>query len=348
MEVEMKNKNTTTIIGYTLDAVIYARELAEAGNKVVFINTGTLGYPLDNIRDYITYNTVQKIKSFDPIIQFTKIVSNTYVFFPYGQLEFVNSHNGLISFPLNKKSFESAEEWEQIESCISQMDKFKQKLENATNYINIYKKFFPKWLYDSMIKYIGVNKWGGLKQAKFTKETLTKEINLTHLNEYGNGNIYKPDISYKSVCEKLLNNKNIKITEIPVEKLRNFVVSRQKDTDVVFMDNRIDYLCNYSYGRFERISISSEFSKESNLEEFIDINDGIVLTPMKDYWCITNEFGNICKIKTQYKTDFKISEMTQHVPTAINKKIYNEYKKLLHLYSGKQLSLEPLIESVIL
>lgn len=345
--MDMKQK-TTTVIGYSLDSVLYARELAEADNKVVFINTGILGYPLDNIRDYISYNTVQKIKSFNMTIQFTKIVNNTYVFFPYNQLEFVNSHNGLISYPLNKKSFESAEEWEQIELCIDQMDKFKQKLENATNYINIYKKFFPKWLYDSMIKFIGVNKWGGLKQAKFTKDTLVKEINLAYLNEYGNGSIYKPENGYKYVCEKLLNNKNIRITEIPIEKLKNFIMTRQKDTDIVFMDNRIDYLCNYAYGKFERVSFSGEYSKEPNLEEFIDITDGIVLTPMKDYWCISNEFGNICKVRTQYKSDFKITELTQHIPTAINHKIYGEYKKLLNLYSGKQLSLESLVESVII
>lgn len=344
----MKLKYTTTVIGYSLDAVLYARELAEVGNKVVFINTGVLGYPLDNIRDYVSYNTVQKIKSFDVTIQFTKMVNNTYVFFPYNQLEFVNSHNGLISFPLNKKSFESAEEWEQIESCINQIEKFKQKLENATNYINIYKKFFPKWLYDSMIKYVGVNKWGGLKQAKFTKETLIKEINLAYLNEYGNGSIYRPETGYKAVCEKLLDNKNIKVVQMPVERLKNFVINRQKDTDVVFMDNRIDYLCNYAYGRFERVSFEGELSRESNMEEFIDINDGIVLTPMKDYWCVSNEFGNICKIKTSIKRDFKVTDMTQHTPTAINKKIYGEYKKLLNLYSGKQLSLEPLVESIIL
>lgn len=334
----------TTIIGYSIDACVYTRELAESGNQIKFLQTGTLGFPLDSLKDCIYEDSVNKIKSFVPKLEFNKFVNYTYTFVPYNQLEFVNTHNGLISFPLNKKSFECAEEWEQIQSCILNLDKFKNKLEHSNNYINIYKKFFPKWVHNSLIKHISVNKWNQ-KQSKFTKECLAKEINVEFLDGPGTSILFSPVKGYENICLELLNHPNIKTTEVNILKLKKFIIERQKTTEVIFMDNRIDHLTGYAQGRFERVAFNVETTSNVNQEEFFDINDAIVMTPFKDYFCITNSMGKISKIFSKQP----FSDFTPYtvVPSVVNKKLYVDYQKLLHLYSGKHLNLDTYIKTVI-
>lgn len=115
------NNITFVVIGYTLDSAILAREIASKGQKVVFMQTGTLGYPLDDIREYISYEDFLKIRSFRIGEKFKKLHNSTYVHIPFDNLKFVNNRNGLISYPLNRTSFESAEEWEEISYCIQRI-----------------------------------------------------------------------------------------------------------------------------------------------------------------------------------------------------------------------------------
>lgn len=341
----MKN---TFIVGYSLDSVLLARDLANKGASVTFLETGKLGYPLDNLRDYISQVSMQRIKDIEPSTTFLKSINDIYAFYPYSQLEFVNSHNGLISFPLNKKSFESAEEWEQIEACISQLGDFNMKLDQAANFINIYKKFFPKWLYDSMIKFMGVNKWGGIKQAKLTKEGLSKEICLAQLTSNGTGPVYRPEEGYEVLCRKLLVHPKIKQDKMGITQMKEFIVKRHKNVDVIVCDNRIDYVCSYAHGKFDRVRFREEVSTDSVNEEFMDIDDGIVFTPMKPYWSISNEKGNKRKMFSEVIEEMSSHEISALPPTLVNRKIYGEYKKLLNLYSGKQLNLDLTVETVML
>ncbi len=337
----------TIIIGYSIDAALYARELAEADNKITFLKTAKLGYPLDDMKDCITEQSVNKLKVFLPNLEFKKHINYSYIFLPYNSLDFVNNHNGLINYPLNKKSFECAEESEQIEACSLNLDKLKVRLENSNNYINIYKKFFPKWLYDSLVKHIAINKWGGCKQSKFTKEALYKEVNLNFLNNPNSGILYEPMHSYEDICKALLSHSNIKIMEANVDKLKKLILEKNKIADVILMDNRVDYICGYAQGKFERVKLTIEPSVEKYHEELFEINQGIVFTPLKDYWCIINDFGNVRKMYSQCIRESS-KEASLLIPSIINKKIYEDYKYLLNLYSGKFLNLDTYIETTIL
>lgn len=340
--------NNKIVVGYSLDSVLLAREMAETGASVIFLESGLLGHPLDTLRDYIDQSSMQRIKKLDPSVSFLKLVNDSYAFFPYEQLEFVNSHNGLISFPLNKKSFESAEEWEQIEGCVSHIDEFHLKLEQATNYINIYKKFFPKWIYDSVIKYIGINKWGGIKQAKFTKDGLAQEISLSFLGNSGTGVCYRPEVGYQELCKRLLVHSKIKHDTISLPQLKEFIIKRQKNFDVTVCDNRIDNVCAYAHGKFDRVVFRDECEVDVAYEELMDVDDGIVLTPMKEYWAISNETGNKRKIFSSLVEEMSFDHISVLPPTLVNKKIYGEYKKLLNLYSGKQLNLDLSVKTILL
>lgn len=335
------------ILGYSLDSCLYARELADANSNVVFVKTGELGHPFDTVSELINEKDVKILNRYLPTLNFSKVINSTYMFLPYDSLEFVNSHNGLIRYPINKNSFECAEEIEQIESCILSLDRFKNKLNMSNNYINLYKKFFPKWLYDSVLKHVSVNKWIGYKQSKLTKDALAKEINTDFLDSGNTGVLYKPEISYAEICNQLLNHKNIKIKSIDIRNIRKLLIDRQQKVDIILMDNRVDMFCGYSQGKFERMSIRTELSHNDNMEELIDVSSGVVFTPLKDYWCVINDYGNVKKI---YSNPEILSSETQTVilPTINNEKTYNDYKKILNLYSGKHLNLEKIISTNIL
>ncbi len=342
-------KKSTYIIGYSIDACIYARSLANKGEHVVFMQTGILGYPYDDIGDYVFASDVAKIcKVLGEQHQFDELINSRYVYMPYEDLRLVNSKNGLISYPLNKLSFESAEELDEVIDCAKGLDIFIEKMEKSTNYINMYKAFFPKWLYDSVIKYIAVNKWGGLRQSKLTRKALLKELDLSMMNGFGTGIVYRPTGGYKNLCEQLISHKNIKVEAARMDSFGEMIKTRYNNANVIFMDNRIDMFIGFHNGALDRTHLTVETTSEQGLEEFIDVNDGIVFTPRKEYWCCTNKMGVIQKIYSR-PTD-KSNEQQQSIicPTITNVKIIEEYSDLLALYSGKQLNLKRYVGSVIL
>jgi len=344
----MFEKESTYIIGYSLDAVLLARELASKGKKVTFLQTGKLGYPLDEIRDYISYEDMLRVKSMHINVPFRKLVNSTYAFIPYEQVKFVNNQNGLMSWPINRSSIDSAEEWEQMEACISGIGEFREKLDKATNYINIYKNFFPKWLYDTIIKHVAISKWGGFRQSKFSEEGLAREINLSCLDDKSTGVVYTPTNGYKDLCNNALDHENITISSIKLSSIRKFLSKRFMGIDVILMDNRVDEIFGYLYGAFDRVKWHVEESNEQNLEEFIDVSSGVIFTPTKDYWCISNDRGNITKITTELIDNMNTGTISQICHTSANKKMYSEYKKLVKLHSGKILTLKPMTQTVIM
>jgi len=343
-----KTKPNAVVIGYTLDSAILARELAQKGNKqVTYLKTGRLGYPLDDLKDYISYEDVINLNTLGVDVEYRKLINGSYVFMPYDALKFVNNRNGLLSYPLNKSSFDSAEEWEQLEFCLHKLSEFRETLEDSTNFINIYKNFFPKWLYDSLLKYMGINKWGKIRQSQFSREALAKEINLSYLDSTNTGTAFKPVNGYEDICNRLLNHPNIKIGSIQLDDIRKILIKRHVNSDIIVCDNRIDYICNYTYGNFDRVQFRSEPVIERNLEEFIDISEGVVITPMKDYWCISADRGDITKLYSTAVQDLKYTKQSDIPMTLANKKMYAEYKKMLTLYSGKILDLDSRVVTII-
>lgn len=343
-----KLKKKTCIIGYSLDSAMFARELAsKRGIDITYLQTGKLGHPLDATRDYISYENLLQIKSLGVDVEFKKLTNSTFVYIPYNDLKFVNNRNGLISYPLNKSSFDSAEEWEQVEFCLSKIGEFRDNLEDASNFINIYKNFFPKWLYDSLLKYMGINKWGGIRQSKFTREGLAREIDLSCLDSNNTGSVYRPKDGYESLCESLLDHPNIKMGHIDIRNINRMLTQRSKHVDIVLADNRVDMICNYTYGSFDRVEFIADHSNEQNLEEFYDISEGIVFTPTKDYWCISNELGDIVKVRSRYVDELNFRGQSIIPTTTHNRKLYSEYQKVLTLYSGKILYLSSQLNTTI-
>ena len=333
-----KKLSTNFVVGYSLDSAILARDFANRGEHVTYLKTGPLGYPLDDIGDYISSTDVTKVQNLlgMPGYGFIPLINSRFAHIPYDDLKFTNSKNGLISYPINRLTFETAEESDEIAECANGISMLKKRLDESGNYVSIYKTFFPKWLYDSLLRHMGIAKWGGIRQSKFTRKALAREFDLTMLGENGTGVVFKPQKGYQSLCLDLLTHANIQVKELPVEHLKAFVMERQRNCGVYIMDNRIDVATGYHFGMFDRVRISTEITSEQGMEEFIDVSNGIVVTPTKEYWCASNSYGVITKLRSELfdvPNDFTLTELC---PTIQNSKMVQEYDKLMGLYSGKR------------
>jgi len=343
----IKKEDNYYIIGYNIDAVTLARNIADNGGNVFFLNTGKLGYPYDDIGDYVSESTMKTLSKIHPSIEFESMSNSTYAMFDYAQLKMVNSYNGLISYPINKSSFESAEEQEQIEYCVDQLDDMMDTINNSKNYINSYKKFFPRWLYDSCIKHISLNKWH-TRQSKLTRYSLQKEINLNYLDEFGTNTIYKPVQLYESICVEMLDHDRITVKSIDVREVSDLIRRRFNNIEVIIMDNRIDHICDYTSGNFERIKLYVDEVPDLLPEEFINVDKGIVFTPMKDHFCAITEYGKNRRIRSEKVTDLSDWDMSIIVPTNDNFRIFKDYEKLMSLYSGKNIDIGSKYNSIII
>ena len=155
-----------------------------------------------------------------------------------------------------------------------------------------------------------------LNYRELAKKALEKEINLAYLEQYGTGSVYRPKMSYEKLCKSLLKHKNIEIKEMKITELREFLIARHKNMEFAITDNRIDYLCNYAHGNFDRVKFESKSFKDPNMEEFIDISEGIVFTPTKEYFCVSKEEGIITKITCRW-TSTSVSCTSVHDQSSI-------------------------------
>lgn len=337
------------IIGYTLDSCLFARDLANRDYSIVYLQSGSLGYPYDDVGEYLPVSDMERIESIlGATVECDTHVNARYAFMPYDSLKFINSKNGLVSYPINKVSFESASELDDVLECVNGIDVFLEKIEKSTNYMNMYKSFFPKWLYDSLMKYIGVNKWGGIRQSKLTRRALLKELDLTMINGFGTGVIRRPVNGYKALCDALLDHQNITKDSIKISELGSLIRKRFTNGEVYVMDNRIDAAIGYHHGMFDRVEYSVEVTSEQGMEEVLDVDNGIVLTPTKPYWCVSNKMGVILKISSNLINEPNKTTQSVLCPTNTNAKMVNDYESLLNLYSGKKLNLKQYVKSIII
>ena len=335
--MDLKN---AVIIGYTLDACTFARKKAEEGYKVVFQKTATLGHPLDIITDYISYEDVLKLKVLGVNTEFNRISMNTFAYIPYDDIKFVNTRNGLFFWPLCKSSFESGVEWEEVIDLLYGITEFRAKVSSSSNQVGVYKTAFPKWLFDSLLKHIGINKWGGLRQSKMSKDGLSREIDISCLDGSNPGTYYTPVKGYESLCEDILNHPNITVNELNIKDVRKFLDKNWRNTEVYLSDNRVDLIFGYTFGVLERVIWAANPVLESECTELMDISNGIVLTPSMPFWCASNHFGKAKRIYAEKVTDLFYTGASILAPAQSNTKCLSEYATLLRLQKGKILMLD--------
>jgi len=133
------------VVGYTLDSVIEAHNQAQnVENNVVFYSTGTLGEPLDKYNDFISYDDAKRLSVILPDLEFDEFPGCDFLYIPYEKLKFKNSHNGLITLPFNKLSFDDVEEWKAVRD--GYLDEhvqaiFKDMSNSPTRLITMFKQY---------------------------------------------------------------------------------------------------------------------------------------------------------------------------------------------------------------
>jgi hypothetical protein len=351
----MKN-NEVYIVGYSLDSCVAARKFAQEGNHVYHVCTGPLGYPHDEIGEFLTEEGRKVLLTYIPGLKLIPVFNSRYLFVPYDSLKMINNKNGLISFPLNKSSFETASELEQM--CAVNLDGFVSEIVESQNPSSVIKKHFPKWMYESIGKVMLGNKWG-FKQNKLSAGAFIKEFGITYgkdykkskmlgLNDTNNGTIYYPSVSYADLCEQFLDHPNISKETRNIEWLQKNINSRIKAKEYIVMDNRIDFACKYMAGKLDRSTMWSETIDPNAAEELIDMGEGVVQTPMKDHWCVSVQGKQVKKIFSKPIVSINTPVLGELADTLANEKTYQEYQEMIQLYSRKHLSLRRLIKTVLI
>ena len=102
-----------TIIGYSLDAILEAvRRSTMPDTEVTLLATSVLGDPLDTYGDCISSRYADVISELlGGSISFEEYTNPRYMYLPFAGVKIANRHNGVIQFPLSKKSFDDANEW---------------------------------------------------------------------------------------------------------------------------------------------------------------------------------------------------------------------------------------------
>jgi len=338
------------VVGYTLDSVIEAHNQAQnVENEVVFYNTGTLGEPLDKYNDFISYDDAKRLSVILPDLEFDEFHGCDYLYIPYEKLKFKNSHNGLITLPFNKLSFDDIEEWKAVRD--GYLDEHVQAIlkdmsNSPTRLITMFKQYLPKWFVDSIIRNVSNTRWADIPTSNVTLNGYLYEFNLNQIESEGINMWYKPRISYNEICKRILKKDKIPVYAATKEDCVRFLTDRSIEY-VTFMDNRVDHYLGYRSGIFDRCVMSAVRCELPSIFAN-DFDNGIIRTPTLAHWGIC-KYGNDVRKLYSKKLMSIIDVPTSDIPmTKNNLRIYDAYSKLLPLFGNfKTLNLQQKITTLI-
>lgn len=331
------------VVGYTLDAVIEAHDQSQnERDEVSFYSTGKLAEPLDKYNDFISYEDVKRLNAILPELEFDEFRRCDFMYIPYEQLKFKNSHNGLIPLPFNKISFDDLDEWTSVRE--GYFDEHVQEIirdqsNSPTRLITMFKQWLPKWFVDSVIRNVCNTRWAGIPTSSFTLNGYLYEFNLNHIDSDGIPVWYKPRTSYNEICNRILRKDNIPVYSASKEDCFRLLTDRSIE-NVTFMDNRVDHYLGYRGGMFDRCVMYAVGCDLPPIFEQ-DFDNGIIRTPTMTHWGIC-KYGNDVR-KLYSKKMISITDVpTSDIPmTKNNLRIYDAYSKLLPLFGkNKTLNLQ--------
>lgn len=327
------------IIGYALDAVLTAVEYSSNGSEVVFLPTAKVASPLDEYGDLVSYRFKQELDCLLPgLLNYTEYANPRFLYLPYDKVSITNRSNGVIQYPLSKKSFCDDAEWK---ACVDAFadTRIQSILNDKTNapskVVTAMKSVMPEAFAETFCKAMQTTRWRGTQLSHLTMYGFENEFSLSQLgNDSYNEYFYKPDRSYYEISAALMNIFNISVMPmIDGKTVKKYITSRDIDGDVVVMDNRIDQYLDYIAGRLDRTRMWCV--EEKVPPEIRYSRDGFYYTPLNSCWGVSM-FGDKCKrfmaepVTTLY--DNFISEIPS---TTSNIKMLNQYASLISLYGDK-------------
>lgn len=340
-----------TIIGYSLDAILEAvRRSTAPGAEVTLLATSALGDPLDTYGDCISSRYADVISELlGGSVSFEEYVNPRYLYLPFDGVKIANRRNGVIQFPLSKKSFDDANEWAEcvegmkdpeINRCMADLSLPPTKIVTAM------KAAMPSKFLDTFVKAMGITRWRGVQVSKMSMQGYKYEFPLEYIgkddyNEY----FCKPNISYRELCNRILKRFGIGCRRITLQEAGEIIKNNQYPGHTIIMDNRVDQFVDYVGGRFERQRFSVIKMKVPPELEFA--GDGLFYTPLSTCWAVSVFNGKAKRFISEVVETLYDEGLTEIPSTKTNIKMYDTYMNLIRQFGDKELILSQRMETLI-
>jgi hypothetical protein len=340
-----------TIIGYSLDAILEAvRRSTTPGAEVTLLATSVLGDPLDTYGDCISSRYADVISELlGGSVSYEEYVNPRYLYLPFDSVKITNRRNGVIQFPLSKKSFDDANEWAEcvegmkdpeINKCMADLSLPPTKIVTAM------KAAMPSKFLDTFVKAMGITRWRGVQVSKMSMQGYKYEFTLEYIgkddyNEY----FCKPNISYRELCNRILKRFGIGCRRITLKEAGEIIKNNQYPGHTIIMDNRVDQFVDYVGGRFERQRFSVIKMKVPPELEFA--GDGLFYTPLSTCWAVSVFNGKAKRFMSEVVETLYDEDLTEIPSTKTNIKMYDTYMNLIRQFGDKELILSQRMETLI-
>lgn len=340
-----------TIIGYSLDAILEAvRRSTTPDAEVTILATSVLGDPLDTYGDCISSRYADVISELlGGSVSFEEYVNPRYLYLPFDGVKIANRRNGVIQFPLSKKSFDDANEWAEcvegmkdpeVNKCMADLSLPPTKIVTAM------KAAMPSKFLDTFVKAMGITRWRGVQVSKMSMQGYKYEFPLEFIgkedyNEY----FCKPNITYRELCARILKRFNIGCRRITLQEAGEIIKNNQYPGHTIIMDNRVDQFVDYVGGRFERQRFSVIKMKVPPELEFA--GDGLFYTPLSTCWAVSVFNGKAKRFMSEVVETLYDEGLTEIPSTKANIKMYDTYMNLIRQFGNKELMLGQRMETLI-
>lgn len=340
-----------TIIGYSLDAILEAvRRSTTPGAEVTLLATSVLGDPLDTYGDCISSRYADVISELlGGSVSYEEYVNPRYLYLPFDSVKITNRRNGVIQFPLSKKSFDDAKEWAEcvegmkepeINKCMADLSLPPTKIVTAM------KAAMPSKFLDTFAKAMSITRWRGVQVSKMSMQGYKYEFPLEYIgkddyNEY----FCKPNISYRELCNRILKRFGIGCRRITLQEAGEIIKNNQYPGHTIIMDNRVDQFVDYVGGRFDRQRFSVIKMKVPPELEFA--GDGLFYTPLSTCWAVSVFNGKAKRFMSEVVETLYDEGLTEIPSTKTNIKMYDTYMNLIRQFGDKELILSQRMETLI-
>ena len=340
-----------TIIGYSLDAILEAvRQVTCSNARVTLLATAEPGTPLDSYGDCIGSRYADVISELvGGTVRFEEYVNPRHMYLPYSGVKITNRRNGVIQFPLSRKSFDDDGEWRECAECMASaevQESMADLSQPPTKILTALKNRMPSKFVDTFIRAMGITRWRGVQLSKITMQGYRYEFPLEWFgkDDYNEG-FCRPNISYNEICGRILARFGIDSRLITLEEASDVVKDNKYPGHVIVMDNRVDQLVDYIGGRFERQKFSAIRMKVPPELEFA--GDGLFYTPLSTCWAVAVFNGKAMRFMSDVVETLYGQDITEIPSTRANIKMYDTYVNLIRQFGDKELMLGQRVETLI-
>ena len=344
-------RQQVTIIGYSLDAILEAvRRSTAPDTEVILLSTSIPGVPLDTYGDCISGRYSDVISELlGGSVSFEEYINPRHLYLPFAGVKIANRHNGVIQFPLSKKSFDDEGEWRECVECMKDSEVTKCMADLSlppTKIVTAMKSAMPGKFLDTFVKAMGVTRWRGVQVSKLSMQGYKYEFPLEYIDkEDYNEYFCKPKITYRELCARILKRFGIGFRQITLEEASSIIKNNQYPGHTVIMDNRVDQFVDYVGGRFERQRFSVIKMKVPPELEFA--GDGLFYTPLSTCWAVSIFNGKARRFMSEVVETLYDEGITEIPSTKSNIKMYDTYVNLIKQFGDKELMLGQRVETLI-